>query len=148
MAPAIQGRECQCGQLCIRISCHCMYVYYCTLDLRTVQLRADRLRVLIFSAGRQEGRFTIQFSKKKMPDRYKFPERRKLDCMTVSSFIVTPSEKRRRRRWRAAAYNAKIRRILNNLPVFPKKNCTSKTKKFPVRFFAGTVFFWEHREII
>ena len=72
----------------------------------------------------------------------------RLTAMTVSSFIVTPSEKRRRRRWRAAAYNAKIRRILNNLPVFPKKNCTSKTKKFPVRFFAGTVFFWEHREII
>ena len=69
-------------------------------------------------------------------------------CMTVSSFIVTPSEKRRKIRWRATAYNAKIRRILNNLPVFPKKNCTSKTKKFPVRFFAGTVFFWEHREII
>ena len=46
--------------------------------------------------------------------------------MTVSTFIVTPSEKRRRRRWRTTAYNAKIRRILNNLPVFPKKICTSK----------------------
>ena len=62
--------------------------------------------------------------------------------MTVSTFIVTPSEKRRKRRWRATAYNAKIRRrrILNNLPVFPKKNCTSKklTENFfvlPVQFF-------------
>ena len=68
--------------------------------------------------------------------------------MTVSSFIVTPSEKRRRRRWRAAAYSAKIRRILNNLPVFPKENCTSKKTYREFLRFAGTVFFWEHREII
>ena len=46
------------------------------------------------------------------------------------------------------AGHAKIRRILNNLPVFPKENCTSKKTYREFLRFAGTVFFWEHREII
>ena len=39
------------------------------------------------------------------------------------------------------AGHAKIRGILNNLPVFPKKNCTSKNFETDGKFlrFAGTV---------